>query len=62
LPQAGSVCFSNGPDRPMADCSEADCVRVALSNLEPNQTYTLEVLLGDSESPFVFAICPLTED
>jgi hypothetical protein len=62
LPQAGSLCFNNQHDRSIANCAEAGSVRVALSNLEPNQTYTLEVLLEDCQSPFVFAVCPMTDD
>jgi hypothetical protein len=61
LPQAGSVCFKTQFEQSAADCTQAGCISVALSNLEANQTHTLEVYLRDCESPFVFAVCPVSE-
>jgi len=61
LPGSGCLCFRNGEDRSIAQSIQAGSISVELLDLEPNQTYFLEVQLGESEQPLVFAVCPTNE-
>lgn len=61
LPGSGSLCFRNGETRSIAQSDQPGRVSVELCNLEPNQTYFLEVQLEGSEQPLVFAVCPIAE-
>jgi hypothetical protein len=45
-----------------AQAAEAGSVTVELHDFQPNQTYFLEVQLGDEPSPLVFAVCLATEE
>ncbi|PSB20797.1 PatU [filamentous cyanobacterium CCP1] len=62
LPCQGELCFRSATGRSVAQASEAGIVTLELHNLEPNQTYFLEVQLEDEPSSLVFAVCLATEE
>lgn len=62
LPHQGSLCFRSRSAQSIARCSSPGDVSVELLDLEPNQSYFLEVQFeGSDQPPLVFAIHPTTE-
>lgn len=57
LPHQGSLCFRSRSAQTMARCATAGVVSVELVNLEPNQTYFLDVQFESAnQPPLVFAV------
>jgi hypothetical protein len=63
LPGQGGIYLKGKAAEAVAQCAHAGELGVELSQLEPNQTYSLTVHLNNTEQPpLVFAVCPTTED
>lgn len=63
LPGQGSIYLKGKAAEAIAQCAYAGELGVELSQLEPNQTYSLTVQLENTDQPpLVFAVCPVTED
>jgi hypothetical protein len=59
LPSAGKVDFKGGMTQATAQRSDAGNFSLELFDLQPNQSYLLDVqLAGGDESSVIFAICP----
>ncbi|MBE9041381.1 hypothetical protein IQ235_11370 [Oscillatoriales cyanobacterium LEGE 11467] len=59
LPEGGSLQFKGAGALATAQRTDAGSLSVELFDVQPQQTYTLEVTLDDREhSPFTFVICP----
>ena len=62
LPGQGSLYLKGKLAEAIAQCANAGELSVELSQLEPNQTYSLTVNLENTDQPpLVFAVCPVTE-
>ncbi len=62
LPGQGSLHLKGKLAEAIAQCVNAGELSVELSQLEPNQTYSLTVQLQNTDQPpLVFAVCPVTE-
>lgn len=62
LPCAGRARFQGNATEAIAHRDDPGYISVELFNLEPHQSYTLEIQLGSSDqSPLTFTICPVTE-
>jgi hypothetical protein len=63
LPGQGSLYLKGKLAAAIAQCANPGELSVELSQLEPNQTYSLTVHLEDTDQPpLVFAVCPVTEN